>query len=351
MKIIYVTGVISLLILIIGCSTVPQPNLPNPLKVAPKITDDEMKIIREGNDLHDKGKFKQALQKYYQVLNDNPDNITAMYELAFTYKELGNYDSTFSYLFKSIEYKSELYPLCYDMLGTCYDEKGHPEFAVEVYKKGIEIQPFYLLYFNLAITQINIKQFKDAEENLIKALELNPHHPGSNYTLSVLYYNQNKRIPSILASLKFLLLEPNTQRSQYTRNSIYQLVFSRVQKEHGVTNVYLTGDTTNSYNSIDFSLTASIALGDFKEVLANGNEFKIMQRILKETLPHINDKNSDFMSIYFLKFFKDLYNKNFETVMSYYIFQNSDISEVHDWIFENRDKIQEFENWIRDYKY
>ena len=56
-----------------------------PTRVPATTTTEQDALLRAGIDLHDKGEFDAAIAKYQDVLAKSPANVTALFELAFSY--------------------------------------------------------------------------------------------------------------------------------------------------------------------------------------------------------------------------------------------------------------------------
>ena len=77
----------------------------------------------------------------------------------------------------------------YNFLGLCHKEIGTgSEEIISIFKKAIAIDPNYALaYDNLAKTYYMLGEYDNAEENALKALEINPQLATSQLTLGWVY--------------------------------------------------------------------------------------------------------------------------------------------------------------------
>ena len=93
---------------------------------------------------------------------------------------------------------------------------GEPKKAIETYKAGLKIFPSdFLIHYNLAITYNKIGELDEARSVIKKIGMLNPHHAVSHLLLGDLYLTEvfTRRQPPG-SSVRFLVLEPNRQRSE-----------------------------------------------------------------------------------------------------------------------------------------
>ncbi len=89
-----------------------------------------------------------------------------------------------------------------------------PRARLKAYDAGIRLVPGEgLLYFNRAVTLLNQDKPGPAVDDLQRALYRKPNHPTSHLLLGQIWYQQDNRIPALLALLRFLELEPASGRS------------------------------------------------------------------------------------------------------------------------------------------
>ena len=57
-------------------------------------TDKHRDLLAEAVRLHDKGNYDGAIASYLEILKENPDDISALYELGFSYFVKGEYEKS-----------------------------------------------------------------------------------------------------------------------------------------------------------------------------------------------------------------------------------------------------------------
>src|SRR5882724_1128591 len=83
----------TLLVLVLTARTASGEDiLPKPTCMPQPPTDQQRAKIREGIKAHDAGAYDEAASKYQAVLDENPDEITALHELAYTSFAQKKYD-------------------------------------------------------------------------------------------------------------------------------------------------------------------------------------------------------------------------------------------------------------------
>lgn len=224
--------------------------------LTPKQSDKKQEeLISKGVEYHDKGMYREALNMYKKVLKLNPDNVSALSEMAFTYFAMGDYQKSLDYALKAAKYKTNLLGHIYTEVGNAYDGLNKPYYALAYYREAIKVEPEnFLGYYNAGITLTRLGYRNKARECFKKALTLNPTHASSTLMLGNYYYQNNCSISALLLFYRFLILEPNTQRSEAVFEAINDILKEMVEEEKkGVIAVKLKdiqGDCGGNFSSV-----------------------------------------------------------------------------------------------------
>ena len=189
-------------------------------------------LIRKGISLHDEGDYDGAIKAYRQVLNENPDDIAALYELTFSYFKKKDYTNCIRSAKNGTEYLSKIQTHFYATWGSCLDESGKPKKAVKVYRSALRQSPTeHLLHYNLAVTYRNLEKSKEAVRHFKKAIDNNPNHASSHIALAEQYVAQGHRMPALLAFARFLILEPDSGRSGVALQSLHPILGGQASQD------------------------------------------------------------------------------------------------------------------------
>src|SRR5215470_7189186 len=147
-----------------------------PTRTATPSTSAETATIEAGIKLHDAGKYDEAIAKDEDVLKLSPANMTALYELAYSFAANKEYEKSLAAATRGTEYQSDELPMFYDLIGGAYDSLGEAQKAIDAYKKGIQIVPdASTLYYNMGVTYLeSLKNPDEARRALEKAVVLDP---------------------------------------------------------------------------------------------------------------------------------------------------------------------------------
>jgi len=355
MKHFYHTGL--LLIFLIGCAgnvTVPQP-----LKEPVASTDIEKEKIDKGIYFHDQGKYDEAIKIYKEVLALNPDNVMALHEIAYSYFVFGDLKASLSYALKGLQYNSDLLGQFSFMAGNCLDDLGKPRDAIKFYTNAIKYIPDEnMVYYNLGVTYFKLKHTDEAQKNFLKSLELDIHHASSHLALAKIYMQKGEQIPALLLLTRFLILEPNSQRSVETLALLENVMAAGVEKENANTiniNIFgLTGQNGSQFDKIEMFYKLSRATRYLKKN-AGKSEFELRLgefSSLFEFMKKDDLKESDsFLEKYLISYFSDLNKAGFGECCVYYIHQLIDDENIQQWLRQHWHEVQEFEKWNNAYEF
>ena len=140
--------------------------------------------MRYASNLEDQGKIEKALQKYKDLMKQEPDSLDPILILAETLRRHDQLEEALKYYTMAIE------------------------------KIETPTSLHWGLFYNRAIVYDDLDQWKKAEEDLLKALALNPNHPAILNYLGYSWIEQNKNIDqAILMIEKAVLFMPTNSNA------------------------------------------------------------------------------------------------------------------------------------------
>ena len=340
-----------------------------PTRTATPSTPAETATIEAGIKLHDAGKFEDAIAKYEEVLKLSPANMTALYELAYSFAANKEYEKSLAAAMRGTEYQSPELPLFYDLLGGAYDSLNEPQKAIEIYKKGIQIVPdASMLYYNMGVTYLeSLKNPDEARRAIEKAVALDPAEPEFHLMLGQVFQSNGYAAPSFLAFSTYLILDPNGSRALSAYGFWRALLRGGVEMGRSASP---DGQMRTPPLSPD-GKTAKVDEGDFSEfeaaitkseqtVIAEMDrgaeelppfvaQVKQLVAILAQRAPESD--RTRFASSYYVPFFAELNAKHYVEPFIYWSIQRAPVSGVRDWLTTHQAEVKEFVAWARDYKW
>lgn len=315
--------------------------------------DDKLKeLVSQGTELHDQGKYDEAIAKYKAALDIDKNSTLANYELSFTYMATEQYDNAVKYSKKVLDQNTDNQHGAYIVLGSSLDMLGKPEKAIKAYEDGLTKFPeSNLLNYNLALTLYNQKEYEKAEKAAINAILAKPTHGSSHLVLSAIMQAKGERVKALLPLYYFLMLEPNSKRSPNNYNSLKKLLGQGVEKK----------DNKNIDVNIPFSASKDSVFGAAEMMVSlleasrytDENKGKSDMDIFIETnsgffsiLGELKKENKGIWWDLYVSRFYDLVQTKNQEAFSYYISQSANSANVKTWISNNSDKMDQFKEWI-----
>jgi tetratricopeptide (TPR) repeat protein len=342
---------------------VPAQRLGKPTLTASKPTETQEKTLREGVVLHDAKKYDEAIAKYRSILADNPDCARAMYELAFSLDQKGDKREAIEVAYKGTKYISDDLALFYAFIANNLDDLGKSDDAIKIYRDGLKAlegdKQFgsyrSSLFFNLGVTYLKQKNYKDAREALKSAVENNFAYASPHYLLAVVFEGTKYKVPALLAAARFISLEFNTAR---TANSVE--IVKRIlppAKDPGGGNIKIFLDLNAPKDEGDFGMF-DLILGTITTVRGDDDKNKSDNQMYIEGLGSIiamleEDKkiSETFVGKTYVPFMVDMKKKgHLETFGNILLFlQNKKNAQASSWLDDNGPKVKEFLAWAKSY--
>ncbi|MEQ1887204.1 MAG: tetratricopeptide repeat protein [Bryobacteraceae bacterium] len=334
---------------------------PKPDRAPAETTAAHREKIQEGLRLHDSRQFDAAIAIYSSVLAETPDDVRALYELAFTYFAKKDYQNTISVVRQAIRYKSLLLGELYSLLGNAYDDSGKADSAVDAYRAGIKVSPqTALLYFNLGLAQSRAGKHVEAKGSLQEALLRNPNHATSHFLLASTYQRLGYKIPALMALSRYLLLQPDSRRAADAIVNLNEMVLGSVKSGDKpgnlVINLALRPDSNKKNDEGDFGpteLSVSIAVAAAQMKDTKESPFSTIASAFSLLGESISDvKGKGFAVRYYGPFFSELTKEKGRTeAFVNTVWQAQPPQGATEWRIGNEGAVQAFDQWLHSYSW
>lgn len=338
-----------------------------PTRTATPSTPAETATIEAGIKLHDAGKYDDAIAKYEEVLKLSPANMTALYELAYSFAANKEYEKSLAAATRGTEYQSPELPLFYDLLGGAYDSLNEPQKAIEAYRKGIQIVPdASMLYYNMGVTYLeSLKNPDEARRAIEKAVTLDPGQPEFHLMLGQLFQSNGYSAPGFLAFSTYLILEPNGPRALTAYGFWRAILRGGLEMGRSAS----PDGQMRTVPAAQDSKPAKVDEGDFRDfeaAITKSEQTVIadMDRGAEELPPFVaqvkqlvamlaqrapESDRTRFASSYYVPFFAEMNAKNFVEPFLYWSMQRAPVSGVREWLTAHQAEVREFVAWSKGY--
>ncbi len=152
------------------------------------------------------GDWKSPLSLYGHDVN-----VTRSYllenSLGYEYMQMNKMDKAYTHLLKSVEYFKT--PNNTNTLGVYYYKTGNKDEAYNWFEESIAIGPNFLAFNNLINLQIENDNYKDAQINLVKAVDKFPDNENFWFMLSLVSYKNNDLPSALTASENAYRINPS----------------------------------------------------------------------------------------------------------------------------------------------
>jgi tetratricopeptide (TPR) repeat protein len=336
--------------------------LPVPDKHPSPPTPEHRKLVLEAIQAHDLGDYPAAIRRFEKVLAEDADDVGAIYEFSNTLLVAKDYQRSLQMALKGAGYDSRLLPDFYCLIASDLDELGDQQGAIAVSQEGIKRYPHSaVLPFNLGVTYARTGKPEEARRMYQAALVADPGHVSSHFRLAALYAQNGYTFPAVLASLRFLELASDTQRSHQVLQFVLAQMFSGAQQGARPNEINVTVNLTGNSRTDEGDFTgpaAVLGIGSALGLTADGKKLNHPQLVLHqnqmifevfENNEEIRNETKKFAAAFYRGYFRALHEAGHTEAFTYYVLRTAGWPEVSDWLQANADKTKAYQDWSKSY--
>lgn len=317
-------------------------------------------FIKEGINLHDKGKYNEAIQAYKKALKIDKKHALTHYEIGLSYYHLKAYKKTIKSINKALKYgKDERILLsAYLIKGAAIDDGGNTKKAIKVYEKAIKKHPkSYLLHYNASFSYYKINKYAASKAAIKKALELNPTHNSSNLLLAYINSEQGLRVQALMAVSKFLFLENLSHpvnisaRAKRAFELYKKLALGNIKSKGNQINISLMLNEADEFSSLNLMMSLMQATNQQLADSLNFSELEQLNFFMQTMCQSIStsEVKDGFWGKQYVQFYKKIEEKKLVEAFSNMVLLSTKDESVISWINKNADKIEELEQLFREH--
>lgn len=308
--------------------------------------EDPSALVRQGVNLYDKGKYKEAMDVLERAKAIWPESTTILYEIALTCYQLKDLDRTIRLADSIIARKDINIAEAYEVKASAQAKQGNNDESINTLITGIlETGGNDQLFYNLGVNYIRKHKMTNAEICFLNAIHHKPNHASSYLGLAELNQVVNPA-KSLLAACQFLLLEPNTKRSQSAFEVINFILTNPVSRT-GIMNDSLALGLDSSYLHVNAALDSVISLNKGKGDIMTFDFFKkVLKDVVIWSSKEVAYDEDDAWRGYLIPFFSDIFQSEYGDVFSNYIAQSQwQVCMV--WLEDHRGRLDDFSRFLK----
>ena len=323
--------------------------------------------IADGISYFDTGDFDSAVALFEQILEREPRNGLAAYELALTHQASGDLsacvDVARKYLrnLRKDEEQAGILPQLSVLEGSCHSQAGDTKKALKAFRDGLKKSPDdYALNFNISITLINSGDMATAISHLERAIAASPDYPSPYYVIGAAYQESGLRVRSQLAFLTFLQREFNTTRCVPAAQAVVDQIYSQVSAEDDASVIFFSpsssgGEPDEALSTMELTLSllavAGMENGEIKEPVVDTFADAI-QGFVNVGVEITSDVDPEsFVGMYLLPDIRALKSEEVTIPFSYFVLDVAGIDGAADWLEDNAgetDRLVEYFQMARE---
>lgn len=335
------------------------------------------------------GNYNEAIEKYNKIIQLDTNNVQAMYGLASSFLENGDFDLAKETCEKALT-KNPSNELIQKINLTYDNSLVESNLTTRLINKHENEPPNFALgkyYYDLERYDTAIVYFQ-------KSIKLNPSYTDSHFYLAIASLIKEEKIPFIFSTLRYLTLELNGKKAK----TILPFLFYRMNMETGVEgkkgnisyyDSYIIRDDDDEIiyksESPQADLLGAMLLGISRSNIISDDtlENDTIIKKLVQTVLHTNETNLEifqyklnlicksdsneiekfdsFSKDYYLPYYRDLITNGHLETFSYIIndirqrslnsISASQENNFAVWLKDNSAKLDEFNMWSKNYKW
>lgn len=347
-----------LFLLALGLGSCAAPLVPVVHRVPSMPTEERMSALRQGMVLYEKGNYDGALAIYNVLLEQDPDDVSALYELGSTCIAQGKLEQARWFALRGAEYYSPYLYRFYAMMASIEEGLGDHEKAAALYNEALAREPNdYWLHYSLGVLYSRYYSRDSAIAQLERAALLNANHASSHYLLGMMFFQKKRYASALFALGRFLVLEPVSNRAEIAYSTMELILknttLRRVSAANDVSTFLLSFDLNDSvYTAANTALPRArehaVATGGTDEAAIIAEQFNAVVSVLVERDAKRAEPYTDMVHIQYVPYYHAVQQYGYTLPFVYHILQKQAVIRKH-MPAEQQEKIRRFLQWSDAY--
>ncbi len=300
----------------------------------------------------DSGRTKDAIKLLKQAQELDPENIIFPYEIAYAYKLDENYNKSIE-IAKELLKRPDVFDKVYQLIGNCYDQKGNPQKALEVYNKGLKLFPNSgRLFFEKGVIIASQENYFEALDNWEKGIIAEPTFSSNYFYASQVLSNTNEKIWAIYYGEIFRNLESNTERSNEISKLVYDTYKTCLPTDNDKWDLHFSNKATSvtaddmENNIFPFETVHNLAMEQGYKGIEPKFSIDNLSLIRKQFLKEWESDYADLYPNLIFDFHEQLLKNNMLEPYMYWLLKDGAEDEFLKWKKENETAYNNFIQWF-----
>lgn len=291
------------------------------------------KLIEKGIQLMDNDENEKAIVVFEKVSQAAPHYPKALYQIALAQYSLGEHEKALSTVLKSDSIqKGDVQVLT--MIGSLLDDLERYDEAIKVLENARKMWPYNQnLLYNLAIVYANVENYDAAENLLVECVKLAPYHAGTHLLLGHINYKRGRLAESVLAYNMGIVMQPTVQNILKLENIVLQNS-NEVPQTHKYP--YSKNYDASHWQKWTSYCQSGIAFDSKFVNYSISNYYFNRLTLLLFDIIEFKEADTSIYNQYYVRFFKDVKNKNLINSLFAYQLGNIENAEIKKWIEKNK---------------
>jgi tetratricopeptide (TPR) repeat protein len=307
--------------------------------------------FRKALKLRDGGDVKGAIAVFERLAKERPDDPDVLSELARAHLGCGEFEAAIDIANRAIASKVGRGDVFYVLLTGAYDGSRQWSRGEQVIRRGIQEYPdVAMLRFCLGLMLQKQGRLNEAVKALQDSLLLNPMHASSWHLMAETLADTGRRVPAVVAYVRFLSIEPESARSRPALQRLEQMIsWGNEQPKKGDVLIEPPDKPDDPWYKCSLLLSTMVSLRhEGKGATMNDGQFfaKLIEGVSVFLDNFIAESNVEpFWKTQVVAYFDEAREGGYLEAMSWSIRSTLDDADTRDWVRTHSDALDRYRAW------
>jgi len=312
---------------------------------------DSRTLIRQGIELNDSGKYKEAVRLYRMVPEGDTNYVIAQTEVALSLISDSSFAESKALCLRGLQLPGKPYRRQFLLnLAAACDYMGDHSTAAQYYDTLLLMNPYdFQAWYEIGAMNLGQGKYDEAQHFFHKSLTLNPHHFRSHFNNGMSLYHQGRFAEAYL-SFCFSLFYTTNQ--SLAHKVLAMLVTIGEQNDETIENWKKrdVSKTDPAFEEADAIINAKLALSkeySYESILAGDGVINTLHMILEKV--KLDPADTNFAMQFYMPFYRAAYDNGKFDPMILQMFSGYGIQAVDKHYKKDSREIKDIQQDLEDY--